>query len=120
MKDFLSLAGVQVRYYQSTSFLHAKYIARDGGKVLSISSVNWSRESMRENREAGVILQGRDSLMTKSLFDRASNRAFEYDWKRAQKHARGVEDIAKEEMAIIKGSAVGDAKLAKMKSLSGS
>ena len=27
MKDFLSLAGVQVRYYQSTSFLHAKYIA---------------------------------------------------------------------------------------------
>ena len=110
MKDFLSLAGVQVRYYQSTSFLHAKYIARDGGKALSISSVNWSRESMRENREAGVILQGRDSLMTKTLFDRASNRAFEYDWKRAQKHTRNIEDITKEEMAIIKGTTSGGVK----------
>ena len=110
MKDFLSLAGVQVRYYQSTSFLHAKYIARDGGKVLSISSVNWSRESMRENREAGVILQGRDSLMTKTLFDRASNRAFEYDWKRAQKHTRNIEDITEEEMAIIKGTTSGGVK----------
>ena len=118
MKDFLSLANpekMEVRYYRSTSFMHAKYIARDGGKAMSISSVNWSRESMRENREAGVILREGDG--PDRLFDRVSNRAFEYDWKRAQKHARGVEDIAKEEMAIIKGSAVGDAKLAKMKGM---
>ena len=118
MKDFLSLANpekMEVRYYRSTSFMHAKYIARDGGKAMSISSVNWSRESMRENREAGIILSEGDG--PDRLFDRVSNRAFEYDWKRAQKHARGVEDIAKEEMAIIKGSAVGDAKLAKTKGM---
>jgi phosphatidylserine/phosphatidylglycerophosphate/cardiolipin synthase-like enzyme len=118
MKDFLSLANpekMEVRYYRSTSFMHAKYIARDGGKAMSISSVNWSRESMRENREAGIILREGDG--PDRLFDRVSNRAFEYDWKRAQKHARGVEDIAKEEMAIIKGSAVGDAKLAKTKGM---
>ena len=65
---------------------------------------------MRENREAGVILQGRDSLMTKTLFDRASNRAFEYDWKRAQKHTRNIEDITEEEMAIIKGTTSGGVK----------
>lgn len=118
MKDFLSLANpekMEVRYYRSTSFMHAKYIARDGGKAMSISSVNWSRESMRENREAGIILREGDG--PDRLFDRVSNRAFEYDWKRAQKHARGVEDIAKEEMAIIKASAVGDAKLAKTKGM---
>ena len=118
MKDFLSLANpekMEVRYYRSTSFMHAKYIGRDGGKAMSISSVNWSRESMRENREAGIILREGDG--PDRLFDRVSNRAFEYDWKRAQKHARGVEDIAKEEMAIIKGSAVGDAKLAKTKGM---
>jgi len=113
MKDFLSLANpekMEVRYYRTTSFMHAKYIARDNGEALSISSVNWSRESMRENREAGVILEEKRDGSDR-LFDRVSNRAFEYDWKRAQKHVRGVEDIAKEEMAIIKNGVSSGAKL---------
>ena len=113
MKDFLSLANpekMEVRYYRTTSFMHAKYIARDNGEALSISSVNWSRESMRENREAGVILEEKRDGSDR-LFDRVSNRAFEYDWKRAQKHIRGVEDIAKEEMAIIKNGVSSGAKL---------
>ena len=113
MKDFLSLANpnkMEVRYYRTTSFMHAKYIARDNGEALSISSVNWSRESMRENREAGVILEEKRDGSDR-LFDRVSNRAFEYDWKRAQKHVRGAEDITNEEMAIIKNGVSSGAKL---------
>ena len=36
--DFLVLAGVQVRYYTSTTFMHAKFMIVDG-KVVAISSV---------------------------------------------------------------------------------
>jgi phosphatidylserine/phosphatidylglycerophosphate/cardiolipin synthase-like enzyme len=36
--DFLVLAGVQVRFYTSTTFMHAKFMIVDG-KVVSISSV---------------------------------------------------------------------------------
>ena len=117
MKDFLSLANpekMEVRYYRTTSFMHAKYIARDNGEALSISSVNWSSESMHENREAGVILEEKRDGSDR-LFDRVSNRAFEYDWKRAQKHVRGVEDITNEEMAIIKNGVSSGAKLANTK-----
>ena len=36
--DFLALAGVEIRFYTSTTFMHAKFLLRDG-KVVSISSV---------------------------------------------------------------------------------
>jgi len=54
---FLFLAGAQVRYYTSTTFIHEKYICVDGedGEA-AVSSVNFSEESFMENREAGVLL----------------------------------------------------------------
>ena len=54
--DFLTncSAGVEVTYYASTSFMHAKYIQVDGKKA-SVSSVNWSRNSFMNNREVCII-----------------------------------------------------------------
>ena len=48
-------AGVEVTYYASTSFMHAKYIQVDGKKA-SVSSVNWSHNSFMNNREVCQML----------------------------------------------------------------
>eukprot|EP01052_Picozoa_sp_SAG31_P031927 SAG31_NODE_3443_length_4260_cov_39.705600_3_plen_108_part_00 len=56
---FLALNGVDVAYYTSTTFYHAKYIAVDG-KRASVSSINFSRTSFTRNREAGALIEGGD------------------------------------------------------------
>eukprot|EP01092_Planopodium_desertum_P011626 TRINITY_DN5335_c0_g1_i2.p1 TRINITY_DN5335_c0_g1~~TRINITY_DN5335_c0_g1_i2.p1 ORF type:complete len:394 (+),score=48.57 TRINITY_DN5335_c0_g1_i2:49-1182(+) len=73
--DFLSVAGAQVRYYTSTDFMHAKYIAVDGEQA-SISSINFSYTSFMENREAGVIISGPGSAPLLSFL----NDTFTYDF----------------------------------------
>jgi len=73
--DYLSLAGVDIRHYRTTTFMHAKYMTAgpasdapmpDGikgpapasqGRITSISSVNWSFTSFMLNREAGMVLK---------------------------------------------------------------
>lgn len=55
--DFLALNGANISYYTSTTFMHAKYMAIDG-KVVSISSVNYSQTSYMDNREAGLYITG--------------------------------------------------------------
>jgi phosphatidylserine/phosphatidylglycerophosphate/cardiolipin synthase-like enzyme len=57
MLDFLVLNGANISYYTSTTFMHAKYMAIDG-KVVSISSVNYSETSYMQNREAGLYITG--------------------------------------------------------------
>jgi phosphatidylserine/phosphatidylglycerophosphate/cardiolipin synthase-like enzyme len=57
--DFLALNGAKISFYTSTTFMHAKYMAIDG-KVVSISSVNYSQTSYMENREAGLYITGTD------------------------------------------------------------
>jgi phosphatidylserine/phosphatidylglycerophosphate/cardiolipin synthase-like enzyme len=57
MLDFLVLNGANISYYTSTTFMHAKYMAIDG-KVVSISSVNYSETSFMQNREAGLYITG--------------------------------------------------------------
>ena len=57
MLDFLALNGANISYYTSTTFMHAKYMAVDG-KVVSISSVNYSQSSYMYNREAGLYITG--------------------------------------------------------------
>ncbi len=54
---FLALNGVEVRYYASTTFYHAKFVMVDGVK-LSISSINFSYTSFLKNREAGALITG--------------------------------------------------------------
>ena len=52
--DFLVLNGIQVKYFDTVTFLHEKYITVDGNRT-AVSSVNWSYTSFMENREAGYV-----------------------------------------------------------------
>jgi phosphatidylserine/phosphatidylglycerophosphate/cardiolipin synthase-like enzyme len=76
--DFLSLAGAQVRYYRTTTFMHAKYMNADNDTASS-SSVNYSYTSFMENREAGFIIQGNGF----SSFFNFFSSIFEFDWNEA-------------------------------------
>ena len=73
--DFLSIAGAQVRYYKTTTFMHAKYIQTDNSTVAS-SSVNYSYTSFMENREAGFIISGDGSGEAINFY----NQIYNYDW----------------------------------------
>ena len=57
--EFLTLAGIQARYYKTTTFMHSKVIIRDGEEA-SISSINYSYTSFMKNREGGLIFSGDD------------------------------------------------------------
>eukprot|EP00948_MAST-09A_sp_MAST-9A-sp1_P000755 g755.t1 len=73
---FLKLNGANIRYYASTTFLHEKYMNIDGGKKVSISSINFSQTSFRYNREAGIVLSG-----SKGAADFVAS-VFDSDWRR--------------------------------------
>eukprot|EP01091_Cochliopodium_minus_P019209 TRINITY_DN800_c0_g1_i2.p1 TRINITY_DN800_c0_g1~~TRINITY_DN800_c0_g1_i2.p1 ORF type:complete len:433 (-),score=134.89 TRINITY_DN800_c0_g1_i2:271-1569(-) len=73
--DFLAVGGAQVRYYKTTTFMHAKYINADNTTVAS-SSVNFSYTSFMENREAGFIISGDGNGQAVSFF----TELFNYDW----------------------------------------
>lgn len=55
--SFLKVAGAEVRYFTTTTFLHTKYMQIDGKKA-AVSSVNFSETSFMKNREAGVVIEG--------------------------------------------------------------
>jgi phosphatidylserine/phosphatidylglycerophosphate/cardiolipin synthase-like enzyme len=57
---FLSLNGLQIRTYTSTTFMHTKFMAADGRK-LWIGSINFSWTSFMKNREAGVYFTERST-----------------------------------------------------------
>ena len=59
--DYLALNGVEIVYYASTTFMHAKYLHVNGNKT-SVSSVNFSWTSFNKNREAGIIVSGEDAM----------------------------------------------------------
>lgn len=58
-ETYLKVAGADIRFFTTVSFLHTKYLNVDGKKS-AISSVNWSFTSFNENREAGVIIENED------------------------------------------------------------
>jgi phosphatidylserine/phosphatidylglycerophosphate/cardiolipin synthase-like enzyme len=62
----------EVRTYATTTFQHAKVLIADRN-VTSVSSVNWSKTSYLENREAGVVIH--DVGVAEFASD-----VFEYDW----------------------------------------
>jgi phosphatidylserine/phosphatidylglycerophosphate/cardiolipin synthase-like enzyme len=59
---FLKLAGADVRYFTTVTFLHSKYISVDGKKA-AVSSVNFSFTSFMENREAGLLIEDDDDIL---------------------------------------------------------
>eukprot|EP00656_Telonema_subtile_P040932 TRINITY_DN4601_c0_g1_i4.p1 TRINITY_DN4601_c0_g1~~TRINITY_DN4601_c0_g1_i4.p1 ORF type:complete len:476 (+),score=69.83 TRINITY_DN4601_c0_g1_i4:149-1576(+) len=75
---FLALNGVEIAYYTSTTFLHAKYMAVDGVK-LSVSSINFSRTSFTRNREAGALIDGAGAAPLIAM----ATSVFEADWAQA-------------------------------------
>ncbi|KAJ3445789.1 cardiolipin hydrolase [Anaeramoeba flamelloides] len=75
---FLKLAGADVRYFNTVTFLHTKYMQIDGKKG-TISSVNYSHCSFMENREAGVVFEGTSAHTLLSFLD----EIFGFDFKQA-------------------------------------
>ena len=73
--DWLSLNGIEIRFYTTTTFMHTKYVMVDKGKKTSVSSVNFSYTSFMKNREAGVVLEGACNSVV-SFY----SSVFEYDW----------------------------------------
>jgi len=72
---FFQLNNISVRYYATTTYIHAKYMMIDG-KIISISSVNWSHASYMGNREAGALIEGEAAG---PLLD-FCNSVFNQDW----------------------------------------
>lgn len=75
--DFLALNGVQVKYFDTVTFMHAKFITVDG-KRSAVSSVNWSYTSFMLNREAGVIIgEGGEDMVAFAM------EVYDADWAQA-------------------------------------
>ena len=79
--DWLSLNGIEVRFYTSTTFMHSKYMMIDKGKKTSVSSVNFSYTSFMKNREAGVVLSSACSTAVQFY-----SSVFESDWNQGLKY----------------------------------
>jgi phosphatidylserine/phosphatidylglycerophosphate/cardiolipin synthase-like enzyme len=93
--SFLS-ANFDVRTYTSTTFQHAKVMIVDRN-VTSISSVNWSKSSYLENREAGVVASS-------SSVASYAGEVFEYDWNVADVWQMPTNDIDKGQISRMKSS----------------
>lgn len=72
--DFLKERGIEVRL-QGDMDIHNKGVVVDGSKVL-ISSINWGENSVRNNREVGIVVENEEIA---GYFQ----RVFEYDWEYA-------------------------------------
>jgi phosphatidylserine/phosphatidylglycerophosphate/cardiolipin synthase-like enzyme len=59
---FLSIAGADVRYFTTVTFIHSKYISVDGKKA-AVSSVNFSHASFMMNREAGFVIENNEDIL---------------------------------------------------------
>ena len=81
----VSKLGRNIRYIDTSRFVHChnKMVLIDGKGVL-VSSQNWSRSAVWQNREAGVLLEhaGICDYFT---------QIFESDWSTALKQLPGVE-----------------------------
>ncbi|EGD74284.1 hypothetical protein PTSG_06293 [Salpingoeca rosetta] len=93
--DFLSLNGVKVGMYTSTTFTHSKFMMRDSNAA-SISSVNWSRSSYMKNREAGANIEGKDMALVIDFL----TAVYERDWE-ATRPYNVTNSYSASDMAII-------------------
>ncbi|MHA1506069.1 MAG: phospholipase D-like domain-containing protein [Candidatus Asgardarchaeia archaeon] len=78
--ELLSSYGIEVAFSSSEfDTMHNKGIIVDG-KVVLVSSINWSSNSVENNREAGVIIYNEDVA---SYF----LEVFNYDWSKAEPYS---------------------------------
>lgn len=85
MLQYLALNGASVRFFTTTTFVHAKYIAIDNGTKAAVSSINWSKTSMTKNREAGALISGNEALLgyMQAVFEADFTQAYDLvpsDW----------------------------------------
>ena len=83
--DWISLNGVQIRMYTTTTFMHAKAMIVDKGKRTMVSSVNFSKTSFTMNREAGVIIEDCKCQLQdfyQKVFDSDWDKAYDYQLQR--------------------------------------
>ncbi|MFX1598413.1 MAG: phospholipase D-like domain-containing protein [Promethearchaeota archaeon] len=78
VRTYLIGNGIETVFDNNTYFewTHNKGVIVDG-KIVLVSSINWSYESVNENREAGVIIYSRDIA---NYF----THVFEWDWSAAK------------------------------------
>ncbi|MHA1867574.1 MAG: phospholipase D-like domain-containing protein [Candidatus Heimdallarchaeaceae archaeon] len=68
--------GIQVKFFKGLSHNHNKYVSVDG-EIVQISSINWSNNSLTNNREAGAIIKNSNiAAYFKQIFD--------YDWNKGE------------------------------------
>jgi len=68
--------GISVKFFKGLGHNHNKYINVDN-KIVSVSSINWSNNSVVNNREAGAIVRNTNvATYFKSVFD--------YDWANSE------------------------------------
>ncbi|MBD3189983.1 MAG: hypothetical protein GF308_05045 [Candidatus Heimdallarchaeota archaeon] len=77
--------GIAVRYFKGLGHNHNKFICVDG-KLVSISSINWSQNSLYNNREAGAIVKNTNIAdYFTSIFD--------FDWAKGEIPAGGGQPV---------------------------
>ncbi|MHA1155118.1 MAG: phospholipase D-like domain-containing protein [Candidatus Heimdallarchaeota archaeon] len=90
---------IEIRFFKGLGHNHNKYVSADG-EVTSISSINWSNNSVVNNREAGAIVKNANvAQYFKTVFD--------WDWANSEVptgYTGVVEIIDVEEHEIIEGT----------------
>ena len=80
--DWMHYLGMQIKFYRTTTFQHAKFMIIDKGRKVLISSVNFSQTSFTKNREAGVILSDCDCSVIdlyQKVYDSDWDTAYDYN-----------------------------------------
>ena len=82
-KEFLEEKGIKVKLHSQYT-IHNKGLIVDGEKIL-ISSINWGENSVRRNREIGIVIENKDIA---EYFE----NIFWYDWNyKVEKREGGIE-----------------------------
>jgi phosphatidylserine/phosphatidylglycerophosphate/cardiolipin synthase-like enzyme len=68
--------GIQVKFFKGLGHCHNKYVSVDN-EVVQVSSINWSNNSVVNNREAGAIVKNSNvAAFFKTVFD--------FDWANSE------------------------------------
>jgi phosphatidylserine/phosphatidylglycerophosphate/cardiolipin synthase-like enzyme len=93
---YLHFAGAKIRFYTGTSFMHSKYISIDN-EVAAVSSINFSKNSLIKNREAGIIMSNDNS----GELIKYTQSIFEYDFKNGEEF-QPSQQYSKADINLIK------------------
>ena len=96
--DWFFLNNIEIRFYTSTTLMHAKVVIVDNGRLTSISSVNFNKTSFTENREAGVVIEDCD-CPAMELY----RNVFQHDWDNGLYYVIDA-SYSEKDLAVIKNT----------------